>query len=93
MRSVKAGAVAAAFAATIACVAGPAAAADNPAEPNEIISIDLNLLGCSIGAGLGGELIAAFTGTTTGSATGSSSSVDTSFASRLRAAGCLPSWK
>lgn len=93
MRSVKAGAVAVAVVATIACLAGPANAVDNPAEPNEIITIDLNLLGCSIGAGLGGELAAAFTGATTGSATGSSSSVDTGFASRLRAAGCLPSWK
>ncbi|MFD3701571.1 hypothetical protein ACFWUP_00335 [Nocardia sp. NPDC058658] len=93
MRSVKAGAVAVAIAASTACLAGPAGAADNPAEPNEIITIDLDLLGCSIGAGLGGELAAAFTGTTTGSASGSSSSVDTGLASRLRAAGCLPSWK
>ncbi|MEU4810424.1 hypothetical protein AB0H20_14610 [Nocardia fluminea] len=93
MRSVKAGAAAVAAAAAVVCLAGPAHAVDNPAEPNEIITIDLNLLGCSIGAGLGGELAAAFTGATTGSATGSSSSVDTGFASRLRAAGCLPSWK
>ncbi|MEU4650600.1 hypothetical protein [Nocardia fluminea] len=93
MRSVKAGAVGVAAAAAVVCLAGPAHAVDNPAEPNEIITIDLNLLGCSIGAGLGGELAAAFTGATTGSATGSSSSVDTGFASRLRAAGCLPSWK
>lgn len=92
MRSVTVGAVAVGVAAALACLAGPAAAADNPAEPNEVITIDLNVLGCSIGAGLGGELAAAFTGATTGSASGSSSSVDTGLATRLRAAGCLP-WK
>ncbi|WP_280345823.1 hypothetical protein [Nocardia neocaledoniensis] len=91
MRSVTVGAVAVGVAAALACLAGPAAA-DNPAEPNEVITIDLNVLGCSIGAGLGGELAAAFTGATTGSASGSSSSVDTGLATRLRAAGCLP-WK
>lgn len=89
MRPSKAGVVAAALTlATIAAATQPAAA-DEPASsgPDEIISIDINLLGCSLGAGLGLDLLLALT-----AGNGSSAVVGSGLATRLRAAGCLP-WK
>ena len=83
MRSIKLGAIALAFAA--ATLAAPAAA--QAAEPEENITLNINLLGCSINAGLGGELLTAFG---TGSSSGSSGKISSGLATRLRLAGCLP---
>ncbi|WP_280274748.1 hypothetical protein [Nocardia wallacei] len=89
MRPVKAGIVAAALTAATLAAATQPAAADEPAPsgPDEIISIDINLLGCSLGAGLGLDLLLALT-----AGNGSSAVVGSGLATRLRAAGCLP-WK
>ena len=87
MRIITTGLVTAASA--VATVAGAAVAlADQPPAggPNEIITVDINLLGCSLGAGLGAELLPALTAAANGSTVGINSGV----ATRLRAAGCLP---
>ncbi|MBF6211580.1 hypothetical protein IU433_17250 [Nocardia puris] len=86
MRIVKAGVVAVALAAMAVTGVGPAVADEGiPGTPEETITIDINLLGCSIGAGLGGEVLAALT-----AGTGSTTAVGAGLATRLRAAGCLP---
>ncbi|WP_024802457.1 hypothetical protein [Nocardia sp. BMG51109] len=90
MRSIKAGIVAAVLTATTVAAAHPASAdepAPAPEAPDEIISLDINLLGCSLGAGLGADLLLAFA-----AGGGSSTMINTGLATRLRAAGCLP-WK
>lgn len=89
MRIITTGIAAAAVAAATVVGAGAASAADPGLEqPEEIITIDINLLGCSLGAGLGAELVP----TISAGGNGSSFGVDSGFASRLRAAGCLP-WR
>jgi hypothetical protein len=55
------------------------------APKDEIISVDINLLGCSLGAGLGLDLLLALT-----AGNGSSTTIGSGLATRLRAAGCLP---
>ncbi|NEW39028.1 hypothetical protein GV794_24140 [Nocardia cyriacigeorgica] len=86
MRSIKAGIVAAALAAATVAVASPAHADEPlPGAPEERITIDINLLGCSIGAGLGVDVLLALT---TGQ--GSSTTVGSGLATRLKLAGCLP---
>jgi hypothetical protein len=55
------------------------------APEDEIISVDINLLGCSLGAGLGLDLLLALT-----AGNGSSATIGSGLATRLRAAGCLP---
>ncbi|MGW4767342.1 hypothetical protein ACWEO2_04765 [Nocardia sp. NPDC004278] len=87
VRSNKVGAIAVALAAATVAAASPAQAAEPaPGAPNEIISIDLNLLGCSIGAGLGVDLVLALAS----SGSSSNASVSSGLAARLRAVGCLP---
>ena len=88
MRLSKAGLVAAAATVMTVAAAHPAAAeapAPEPETPDEIISLDINLLGCSLGAGLGADLLLAFA-----HGQGSSTTVNSGLATRLRAAGCLP---
>ncbi|MEU8894890.1 hypothetical protein [Nocardia sp. NPDC048505] len=85
MRSFKLGILACALAVATLGAAAPAYAA----EPEENVTLDINLLGCSLSAGLGGELLAAFG---TGSSSGSSGKISTGLATRLRLAGCLP-WR
>ncbi|MEV6219756.1 hypothetical protein [Nocardia sp. NPDC051833] len=82
MRIVKAVAVGLAVAA--ATVAGADSAVAEP-EQKENIYIDVSVLGCSVGAGLGGDVLVAL-----GGGSGSSALVNSSLAARLRAAGCLP---
>ncbi|WP_067537392.1 hypothetical protein [Nocardia crassostreae] len=85
MRSITTGAVAVALAATVA-TAGPAWAEEPaPERSEENISVDVTLLGCSIGAGLGGDLVVALA-----AGRGSSATIQSGLAARLRAAGCLP---
>ncbi|NKY50837.1 hypothetical protein [Nocardia vermiculata] len=88
MRIITTGIAAAAVAAATVVGAGAASAADDPGlqAPDEIITIDINLLGCSLGAGLGAELIP----TLSSEGNGSNIGLNSGFASRLRAAGCLP---
>ncbi|WP_194819720.1 hypothetical protein [Nocardia sp. XZ_19_385] len=83
MRSIKLAVTALALAAATLTV--PAAA--QAAEPEENITLDISLLGCSLSAGLGGELLTAFG---TGSTSGSSGKISSGLATRLRLAGCLP---
>lgn len=66
---------------------GSAAAEPGVDEPKENIFIDVTVLGCSFGAGLGGDVLVAL-----GAGGGSSAVVNSSLAARLRAAGCLPRW-
>lgn len=54
-------------------------------EPKENIFIDISVLGCSFGAGSGGDVLVAL-----GGGSGSGALVSGSLAGRLRAAGCLP---
>ncbi|MEV0436449.1 MULTISPECIES: hypothetical protein [Nocardia] len=82
MRIVKAVGIMLAVVAATAVGAGSAVAEP---ESKENIYIDVNVLGCSIGAGLGGDVLVALTG-----GGGSSAMVNSSLAARLRAAGCLP---
>ncbi|WP_067470260.1 hypothetical protein [Nocardia amamiensis] len=88
MRSIKGGLIAVILAAAIVAGASPAHA-DEPAPsgPDEVIWIDLNVLGCSFGAGLGADVLLALT-----AGNGSSAGVSSGLATRLRIAGCLP-WK
>ncbi|TLF82454.1 hypothetical protein [Nocardia cyriacigeorgica] len=86
MRSIKTGIAAVALAAATVAVAGPAQADEPlPGAPEERITIDINLLGCSIGAGLGVDLLLALT---TGQ--GSNTTIGSGLATRLKMAGCLP---
>ncbi|MGK8522022.1 hypothetical protein ACRS6B_10925 [Nocardia asteroides] len=87
MRSIRAGLVAVMFAAATAAGASSAHADETlPGAPKEeIISVDINLLGCSLGAGLGVDLLLALT-----AGSGSSTTISSGLATRLRAAGCLP---
>ncbi|WP_249358025.1 hypothetical protein [Nocardia cyriacigeorgica] len=86
VRSIKTGIAAVALAAATVAVAGPAQADEPlPGAPEERITIDINLLGCSIGAGLGVDLLLALT---TGQ--GSSTTIGSGLATRLKMAGCLP---
>ncbi|WP_198041026.1 hypothetical protein [Nocardia asteroides] len=82
VRIVKAVAVGLAVAAATVTAAGSAVAEP---EPKENIYIDVTVLGCSIGAGLGGDVLVAL-----GGGSGSSALVNSSLAARMRAAGCLP---
>ncbi|GGN92820.1 hypothetical protein [Nocardia rhizosphaerihabitans] len=82
VRIVKAVAVGLAVAA--ATVVGAGSVAAEP-EQKENIYIDVNVLGCSFGAGLGGDVLVAL-----GGGSGSSALVSSSLAARMRAAGCLP---
>lgn len=86
MPSIELSTIAGALVAATIAVAGPAQA-DEPApkKNDENISIDINLLGCSIGAGLGTDLILA-----AGAGNGSGATINSGLAARLRAAGCLP---
>ncbi|WP_330233413.1 hypothetical protein OHA40_13640 [Nocardia sp. NBC_00508] len=86
MRSIKGGAIAVMLAAAIMAGASPAHAEEPaPGAPAEVIWIDLNLLGCSFGAGLGGDVLLALT-----AGNGSSAGISSGLATRLRLAGCLP---
>ena len=87
MRSIKVGVFAVTLALATVAAANPAQA-DEPAPdtPNEIISIDVNLLGCSFGAGLGVDLLLALAS----NGSSSNASVSGGLAARLRSAGCLP---
>ncbi|MBF6206101.1 hypothetical protein IU483_18670 [Streptomyces gardneri] len=87
MRSIQAGALVIALAAATVIGASSAQAEETlPGAPkDEIISVDINLLGCSLGAGLGLDLLLALT-----AGNGSSATVGSGLATRLRAAGCLP---
>ncbi|APE34009.1 hypothetical protein BOX37_08530 [Nocardia mangyaensis] len=87
MRSVRIAAIVGAVAACAMVGMGSAAAEPEQPEPRENIFIDVNVLGCSFGAGLGGDVLVAL-----GAGSGSSAMVNSSLAGRLRAAGCLPSW-
>ncbi|MFC4127128.1 hypothetical protein [Nocardia rhizosphaerae] len=82
MRIIKAMGIAVAVMA--ATVVGAGSVAASP-EQKENIFIDVNVLGCSFGAGLGGDVLVAL-----GGGGGSSALVSSSLAARLRAAGCLP---
>ncbi|WP_062996091.1 hypothetical protein [Nocardia mikamii] len=77
---------------TVAAVAGAgAAAADDDSgftPPKEIVTVDINLLGCSIGAGLGAQLVPTLSAGGFGGPVG----IDGGLAARLRSAGCLP-WR
>lgn len=86
MRSIKGGFVAVILAAATVAGASPAHA-DEPAPsgPDENIWIDVNVLGCSFGAGLGADVLLALT-----AGSGSSARVNSGLATRLRIAGCLP---
>ena len=87
MRSIKAGIVVAAL--TVATIAGTSTAhADEslPGAPDERITVDINLLGCSIGAGLGVDLLLSVLA----KGGGSSTVVGSGLATRLKLAGCLP---
>ncbi|MFG3617178.1 hypothetical protein [Nocardia sp. NPDC047654] len=87
MRSIEAGVLVTALAAGVVIGASSAHAEENlPGAPkDEIISVDINLLGCSLGAGLGVDLLLALT-----AGNGSSTTIGSGLATRLRAAGCLP---
>lgn len=87
MRSIRAGLIAVTLAAATVVGASAAHAEDTlPGAPeDEIISVDINLLGCSLGAGLGLDLLLALT-----AGNGSSTNISSGLATRLRAAGCLP---
>ncbi|WP_063052473.1 hypothetical protein [Nocardia arthritidis] len=87
MRSIEAGVLVTALAAGAVIGASSAHAEETlPGAPkDEIISVDINLLGCSLGAGLGVDLLLALT-----AGNGSSTTIGSGLATRLRAAGCLP---
>ncbi|MFD0000225.1 hypothetical protein [Nocardia sp. NPDC127526] len=85
MRSLTTGTIALALAATVATAAPAGADEPAPERSDENISVDVNLLGCSIGAGLGGDLLVALA-----AGNGSSATIKSGLAARLRAAGCLP---
>ncbi|MEV6319857.1 hypothetical protein AB0M45_01495 [Nocardia sp. NPDC051787] len=86
MRFIKAGTIAVILAAATVAGASPAHA-DEPAPsgPDENVWIDVNVLGCSFGAGLGADVLLALT-----AGSGSSARVSSGLATRLRIAGCLP---
>ncbi|GAA5048791.1 hypothetical protein [Nocardia callitridis] len=54
-------------------------------QPDEFLTVDVNLLGCSFGAGLGADLLLAM-----GAGGGSSTNVNSGLVTRLKLAGCLP---
>ncbi|MGK8487372.1 MULTISPECIES: hypothetical protein [Nocardia] len=87
MRSIRAGLIAVTLvAATVAGASSAHADETLPGAPkDEIITVDVNLLGCSLGAGLGLDLLLALT-----AGNGSSTTIGSGLATRLRAAGCLP---
>ncbi|WP_082844368.1 hypothetical protein [Nocardia salmonicida] len=77
-----------AIAITAAVVTGTVVGAGSAvaeSEPKENIFIDITVLGCSFGAGLGGDVLVAL-----GGGSGSGALVSSSLAGRLRGAGCLP---
>ncbi|MDR7166504.1 hypothetical protein J2W56_000222 [Nocardia kruczakiae] len=90
MRIITTGIATAALAVAAMAGAGAAAADDDPGfnPPKEIVTVDINLLGCSIGAGLGAQLVPTLSAGGFGGPVG----IDAGLASRLRSAGCLP-WR
>ena len=90
MRIITTGIATAALTVAALAGAGAAAADDDPGftPPKEIVTVDINLLGCSIGAGLGAQLVPTLSAGGFGGPVG----IDAGLASRLRSAGCLP-WR